>query len=100
MRRQLILVLVILLSTVALISAYDQVAKPGSVAAMPVATLQSADGAIEVLKLEPIEPPYGPSVTTANPATNSCSAAPSLGINDGFATKEIESSRPCFNLSL
>ncbi|MGD8857838.1 MAG: pre-peptidase C-terminal domain-containing protein, partial [Chloroflexota bacterium] len=81
-----------LVATVALVSAGDHASKTNTVAAMPPppeAILRTDDGAIQVLDLEPIAKPDGPLTLTAAAATNACSQAPTLLINDGGSTDNI-----------
>lgn len=92
MRRQLTLLLIMLVATVALVSTGDHVSNTKIAAAMPpppTAILRTDDGAIRSLALEPIEEPDGPLALTALPATDSCGLAPTLGMNDGGSTDNI-----------
>jgi hypothetical protein len=92
MRRQLALILVMLLATVILASFGGRGATPDAVAAMPaapIATLRTSDGGSQTLSLEPVGGPDGPLAITATAATDACSLAPTLKISDGGYTDSI-----------
>lgn len=91
MRRQLIMVLAMLLTSVALVSFGNRSAAGASVAKPPppLATLRTSDGDLRFLSLEPIEGPDGPLAVNAGPPSDECDLAPTLGIGEGGYSPDI-----------